>query len=398
MKKIIIDNLNNLIFMITLLLIFLIGLYSFVKEPILYTYFENRGLTEKPRLYINNYLSGKFQSELEASLSDQFINSQNLKIYFKNKTNYLDILNIDKKVCKNNYIAYSEKIYTFNCKNHLLKKTYDYDEMIHILQDKKDMFNYINNKYDVYYYFIEDSNTYNFKGNKCIFDFEKEANKIFSGNYHIGKLKVDNIDLLEKYFYKSDHHWNDEGAREGYKEIINLIYPDETTYEPIGKYKAKNYKFYGSNSKQTRKMDCYDEFWAYKYDLPKHTTIINRKNTEYGLYKKINSNKNYKFIEYDNPYAIYYGADYGEIIYDYQNKEKENILILSNSYSNPVNKLIAAHFNKTYIVDNRHYKNDLGVEFNIDEYIENNNINKILILANLSAYYNVEELNFKVGD
>ena len=79
-------------------------------------------------------------------------------------------------------------------------------------------------------------------------------------------------------------------------------------------------------------------------------------------------------------YRELYGADFGEIVYDYKN-DKENLLIIANSYSNSINGLIASHFNKTYIVDPRHYKN-----FNYQSYITNNNIDKVLVIGNISLF------------
>ena len=84
-------------------------------------------------------------------------------------------------------------------------------------------------------------------------------------------------------------------------------------------------------------------------------------------------------------YAGFYGSDYGEVIYDFHNK-KDNLLIFSNSYSNPINELIASSFNKTYIIDLRAYELDLGKTFDIDSYIKENKIDKILFLGDYNFY------------
>ena len=76
------------------------------------------------------------------------------------------------------------------------------------------------------------------------------------------------------------------------------------------------------------------------------------------------------------------------------NSGKRNLLIIGDSYTNAINKLIATHFNKTYDVDLRHYKETFNEEFIINEYIEENDIDKVLIIVNydllLDEYFNVE--------
>jgi len=53
---------------------------------------------------------------------------------------------------------------------------------------------------------------------------------------------------------------------------------------------------------------------------------------------------------------------------------------LGSSFTNPINKLIASHFDKTYVIDLRHYKDLTNQNFNVKEYINKNKINKVLII------------------
>ena len=47
---------------------------------------------------------------------------------------------------------------------------------------------------------------------------------------------------------------------------------------------------------------------------------------------------------YSNHYGLYYGEDYAQVIYEFDNPEAENLLVLSTSWSNPINELIASHY------------------------------------------------------
>lgn len=72
------------------------------------------------------------------------------------------------------------------------------------------------------------------------------------------------------------------------------------------------------------------------------------------------------------------------MVFDFNKPKKTNLLILGSSYTNPINKLIASHFNKTYVVDLRHYAWAKGEDFNIKEYLKDNKIDKVLIISDFN--------------
>ena len=98
-------------------------------------------------------------------------------------------------------------------------------------------------------------------------------------------------------------------------------------------------------------------------------------------------------MDFVNHYAEFYGYDFGEVVFDYKNNN-DNLLILSNSFSNPINTLLASHFNKTYVIDPRYYKLE-GSKFNYRNYIEKHKIDKVLIMGNIT-FFNDENIG-KLG-
>lgn len=98
-----------------------------------------------------------------------------------------------------------------------------------------------------------------------------------------------------------------------------------------------------------------------------------------------------------NYYGDYYGLDDGIIKFtNDDNPDGKNILIISNSYSNAVNKMIASDFHNTYVIDLRNYKNELGEEFYIDDFLKENKIDKVLYIGNYYFFTNKKMLlNFK---
>ena len=60
------------------------------------------------------------------------------------------------------------------------------------------------------------------------------------------------------------------------------------------------------------------------------------------------------------------------------------IMAIIEIIKNAINKLIASGFNKTHIIDLRHYEGAMGEKFDIDKYIEKNDIDKVLIMMDYS--------------
>ena len=59
--------------------------------------------------------------------------------------------------------------------------------------------------------------------------------------------------------------------------------------------------------------------------------------------------------------------------------EKKDWLKKDNTSVDEINGLIASHFNRTYVIDGRHYN-----DFKVFDYIEKNNINKVLIIMDFN--------------
>ena len=72
-------------------------------------------------------------------------------------------------------------------------------------------------------------------------------------------------------------------------------------------------------------------------------------------------------------------GQYGNVVYDYNDDTKDNLLIVGDSYSWQIDYLIASSFNKTHVVNLRYdeYKNN---NFDLIKYVTKNNINKVLFL------------------
>ena len=380
---------NNLIIFYVFAIVLLLGCFTIVKDPKEISTIENRHLKKIPHLTNSEYFYKNFQKNFEQALNDQFIYSDKIKKNYNKYTNISNHIAIDKYLCRNNYISIDSGHSLYGCDGYIV---YNYSSYGNISDRELSMFfegyNKLNSIKEVYYYTIDTSNVYDFNSKKNTFNLEENFKKHLKGNYKIQSFKFNSFEEYSNYFYKTDHHWNYKGSYKGYKEIMNMMGIKDVKV-PVKTITLDNIKYYGSHVQLTRYLKTYDVFKAYSFNLEKHDTFINGKPSKYGNADFYISEKREKEKDMTNMYSEYYGNDYGEIIFDYHNN-KENILILSNSYDNAIDELIASHFNRTYILDFRKFDNH---NFNLVDYMNKNKINKVLVIADY--FYLKDNLTLK---
>ena len=373
-------NDKTIIFIYVLISIAL--LISLLREPKEISGLENRNLNKFGVVNISSYVKKDFQDNTEKAINDQIIGAETIKTILQSKLSFSNRLASNRFLCKNNYIKIGsgegKDYYNYNCEKVLIygrvKDISNYKEMV-----KKTLSSYkrITEEYDTYFYYIPTSYTFDFKVNKE----EISILDIIDPKWKVDYLKYDNFKEYKEFFFSSDHHWNYKGSYQGYKDIHKLLGLHDSPLRPE-KECSFPVEFYGSSARILRLKDYHDQFTVYQYNLPPHSSYVPMYNIEYGNQQKYFNNE-YNTEIYINHYGEYYGYDYDEVVFDYNQKEKDNLLIISNSFSNAINELIASHYNKTFIIDLRHRK-----EFNIMDYVKKNKISKILFIMDSENYFN----------
>lgn len=290
--------------------------------------------------------------------------------------------NLGKSVCKDHYLEIANSVDmrrgTFDCEDYILYYPLPLEKTEAINENIK-RYNHLNSIADTYYYFVNDSSVYDYEKNMKVADFKKLLEDNLIGNYHLGVFDFETYEDYKQLFYKTDHHWDYRGSYKGYTDIAKMLgVKDDDLIKPVGE--ATNHEiYYGSGAQRTKNYSIKEELIYYKYDFPEHTTIINGELGVYNHYKDYEEH-NYDYDYKANYYAYLYGDDEGEVIFDYNQPKKENLLIISNSYGNPVKEMIASHFNKTFVVDLRYHERKAGKKFVLSEYLKNNKIDKVLVI------------------
>lgn len=195
-------------------------------------------------------------------------------------------------------------------------------------------------------------------------------------NIKVKELTVKNIEEYNKYFYKSDHHWNMNGAYLGYQDIMNMM--GNSDVQKI-KINEENIKFRGSFSRTTRNAFIYDKFYTVDNYNKNYTVTVNKKEAPSNFQPLSLENLNKKKTEFYDWYVGYFYGLYGNVVYDFNQPDKKNLLIISDSYAWEIDYLLADSYNKTHVI-NIMYDDYLKDPLNYTEYIKENNISDVLIL------------------
>lgn len=383
---------------------------------------ENRTLQQVPLFTPEDFVTGKFQDEMENSIGDQMLFSGQIKYGVKqfynqltDATSKLDFEMKTPELVPIEQIASSpevepepvqnppqeEKIIEIeqpdkNCytyKEVVAGKLYKLDDSGYIVEKARAPEEYSFTVYDPtmlsqitfpkYLYFIETPQSADFNDLKKYNAFEYIKEQMPMTGYDM--LHYNSFDEYKELFYQTDHHWNYKGSYRAYTQIMRMLEGDDVELlEPTGTH-TYNTIYNGSYARDNLLKCATEKFTVYEFDIPPYKTYVNDKQTEYGYRSYYVSDEDFPHKTYSNHYGMYYGDDWAKVVYDFGCPEKENLLILGTSFTNAVNELIASHYNKTHILDFRHYKKQYGTNINAQKYMEKNNISKVVIIGHLTS-------------
>ena len=194
-------------------------------------------------------------------------------------------------------------------------------------------------------------------------------------------LRLNSLEDYARYFYTTDHHWNYQGSYAGYRQLVRMMLgEDEPVLEPVETVEFP-VKFNGSMNKSLNLTDSQENFTVYRFDYPEMKLEINgRKKASYGNQAAYFAGK-YSTMPLANHYSSFYGGEEGLIHLETDRTDRPNLVMISNSQSNALNLLLASHFHHTYIIDPRHYEDNMDQKFRLDQAVEEWDLDMVLILG-----------------
>ncbi|WP_312473465.1 DHHW family protein [Neobacillus sp.] len=380
---------NNILFTLVFLgIIFSVGTISFLKQDRNISSIENRTLAQRPDLTKQSFLSGEYFKNFETYFSDQLAGRDEIiKVYteeqlFLNKTIINNIV-----VAKDNWLLYNPS--TENVKKEMDKSLSNLNNLADTFKGTGVEFYFAAAPYkmnilkDIYPSYINEQlgvqNQKYFMSHLPSSYHGINLYQYFKQNYSEPQLK--------SMYFKTDHHWNIEGAFAGYQEIIKQMSAASKQFKakPVNKENLSlvcNHKssFVGTlNLRLYSLIDTNEEKICY-YDPvfnPKTGKVTVQTGTGDAL-TNINQIYGAGFNKKEVLYGDLFTWDLAEINYEYQNTGNDlHLLVLKDSYANPIQPFIAEHFNKTSVLDIRHYH-----KTSVAQYIKDNKIDIVLFLYN----------------
>ncbi|RSK28526.1 hypothetical protein EJF36_17545 [Bacillus sp. HMF5848] len=227
-----------------------------------------------------------------------------------------------------------------------------------------------------------------------------EAQQYFWSNLHKNVIPIDlhnyflnhySYDERENMYFRTDHHWNMDGAFAGYTGIMealatqsNSIVNAPSTIDQYTKTCLTNNYFVGSYNRQLYLL----------IDASKEVLCHYEPNSSFNfssVYAKDGRGKEFTNFEdiYKTDtegqvtYAGLYAGDFSVIKY---NKEKadndKKVVIVKDSYANAITPFIAQHFTKTTVLDLRHY-----TEKTLKDFLEEEQADIVLFIYNNSNLF-----------
>lgn len=362
------NKVSNIIFLILVTSIIIFFSLSYLLFPQrLFSEDENRVLQTLPQFNFNKLLDGTYTRQLHNYFSDQIIFRTEM-IEIKAITELLMLKNENNGILlgKDEYLI---EIHLYNKDNYayLSKNLNKIEKLMEKFEEEGITANsaIVPRKVDILKdYFPE---YYSDSRNKAVWNLIN--NKHFSLTQALSKAQNQG----ENVFYKTDHHWTADGAYCAYKCLGNALNYTPYDWEHF-EIKTLSSHFHGTTySKSGFLFINFEEIKAPSVKKGKYRVSIVDTNTEFdALYDESYLNKKDK-------YSLFLSGNNAHVkIYDTENKTKETLLIVKDSFSHALAPFLCEHFNLE-LIDPRYYNGS------IEEYVKENNIKCVLFLFGLDT-------------
>ena len=231
-------------------------------------------------------------------------------------------------------------------------------------------------------------------------------NKMASGGVKTLDLRKNIYESDLEYsslFFKTDHHWKIETAFWAYGQVVDYLNNSyccsiEDQYTNIDNYRVETYKdwFLGSQGKKTGSLYVGVDDFSLIY--PKFETQLSlnipRENLkrEGSYFDTVYFMKNINVKNYfeSNPYKVYFDGSKPLIIMKNEMAPSDKkILVVKDSFANPLQSYLALCFQQVNIIDLRSYTKDT-----LKEYINHYNPDLVLFLYNPAILSNMKLFTF----
>ena len=199
---------------------------------------------------------------------------------------------------------------------------------------------------------------------------------------------VDLTDVLsshkeEAIYYKSDHHWTSLGAKYAFDAMKEALGTAELTGD-LGTDAPEDYlqvynvtnDFSGTMASTSGDFSVKDSIDIYVYEIEDFQYVVEYTDEQ----KKTATVFNSAALSQKNKYEVFLGGNHPQINIKTTNLNKRNLLIFKDSYANAFIQFLLPYYQTITIVDPRYYSDD------IEKLIADAGITDILFLYNMNTF------------
>lgn len=189
-------------------------------------------------------------------------------------------------------------------------------------------------------------------------------------------------------YFKTDHHWTALGAYFAYEEWCrqNGISSALSDYD----VRTVSDSYRGSLYSKVLNADCvYDSIDLYTFQEASGFAY-----TVAYDFGKTSSDSCYqpKHLEQKDKYQVFLDGNHPEVTITTEQKNGKHLLVLKDSFANAFIPYLIPHYESIHIIDLRYFNRD------VDSYMQENNVNEILILYNIINFASDKHFNKLIPD
>ncbi len=396
---------------IFMILIFTISIFNMLspKDKTI-SEVENRTLAKKPVLTIESILSGEYTRDFENYFADNFAVRDNLVVLSKDiaalkgikRAEEVALVDFDgqnvggdsgedkddnvEASTKGNLLILNDtvmELYKFN-----EAKSKSYANMINTVQSKLSD--------DVKVYSLLAPVQVEFLTNKKykdLSDSQYDGINFVNSNLSEKIIPVDAYTPIKEHineyvYYRTDHHWTALGAYYAYTGFAEAAGIDPLPLDKFTKGEAPGFLGHLSTVNPSETVNNNPDNVIF-YNSPAKSDM-----DVYFYDKETGEKKSYKgsvisksYIDGDQKYGVFLGGDFALGVIKTNSNTNKKIMVIKDSYANAFIPFLLTDYSEIYVVDPRHYKE------NIINLVNENSIDEVMFLnyiltTNFDSYVN----------
>ncbi len=359
------------------LLFLLAGLVRTLLSPDTEIAYENRPANRMPAFSVSGFLSGDFQAGFEDALADQLPEAIRMKKLYNIYDTALALPAVRALGRDGGYVGFRNVCFFEDMLTVRPltpgEKGPAYTRSAEIINAWADAAPDV----DFYVYYIEADRDIDLETGKKSGLFDRLTDVLTLPEEHVGRLRVDSFDAYHRLFLKTDHHWNAEGAYQGYLGICALLGVEPL---PLRERYTVPACYRGTRAAGVEGVPA-EDFAVNLFDYPPiGVTIPAGELPDYGMQELFVNG------ELENvSYGLVFGVDCGELLLD-TGRPGRNLLVMGDSYDNALVKPLAAAFSKTWCVDLRSYAGEIGHPFDMESFLREKDIDLVLFVGGVDYF------------